>query len=95
MAGRLARHGVEQRLPRLADGGSIGGSTLAFDRAVRVLVEAGAPLEAAFDAASGVPADAIGRGDLGRVEVGATADLVALDERLEVAGVWRSGVRIA
>lgn len=86
---------VEHGLPRLADGRSIAGSTLTLDRAVRVLVEAGAPLEAALDAASRVPADAIGRTDLGRIEVGATADLVALDERLEVVGVWRSGESIA
>ncbi|ERG64110.1 hypothetical protein L332_06545 [Agrococcus pavilionensis RW1] len=86
---------VEDGLPRLAEGGSIAGSTLTLDRAVRVLVEAGAPLEAALDAASRAPADAIGRADLGRIEVGATADLVALDERLEVAGTWRAGEPVA
>lgn len=86
---------VEHGLPRLAEGGSIAGSTLTLDRAVRVLVEAGAPLEAALDAASRAPADAIGRADLGRLEVGAIADLVALDERLEVVGTWRAGEPVA
>ncbi|WP_307864227.1 amidohydrolase family protein [Agrococcus sp. TF02-05] len=82
---------VEEGLPRLAEGGSIAGSTLTLDRAVRVLVAAGAPLEAALDAASRAPADALGRADLGRIEVGAAADLVALDERLGVVGTWRAG----
>lgn len=84
---------VEQGLPRLADGGSIAGSTLTLDRAIRVLVDAGVPLEAALDAATRAPADAVGRDDLGRIRVGARADFVALDERLEVGGVWRDGVR--
>ncbi len=85
---------VEQGLPRLADGGSIAGSTLTLDRAIRVLVAAGVPLEAAVDAATRAPADAVGRGDVGALAVGARADLVALDDALEVTGVWREGVRV-
>ena len=85
---------VEQGLPRLADGGSIAGSTLTLDRAIRVLVAAGVPLEAAVDAATRAPADAVGRGDVGALAVGARADLVALDDALEVTGVWREGVRL-
>ncbi|WP_306231654.1 N-acetylglucosamine-6-phosphate deacetylase [Agrococcus beijingensis] len=83
---------VRQGLPRLADGGAIAGSTLTLDRAVRVLLSAGVPIDAALDAATRAPADAVGRPDLGRLVVGARADLVALDGRLEVAGVWRDGV---
>ncbi|MGM1028239.1 MAG: N-acetylglucosamine-6-phosphate deacetylase [Actinomycetota bacterium] len=86
---------VDRGLPRLVDGDAIAGSTLTLDRAVRVLVGAGVPLEAALDAATRAPADAIGRADLGRIAVGATADLVALDEQREVTGVWRAGERIA
>ena len=85
---------VEQGLPRLADGGSIAGSTLTLDRAIRMLVAAGVALEAAVDAATRAPADAVGRGDLGALAVGARADLVALDDALEVTGVWREGVRV-
>ncbi|GEK81618.1 N-acetylglucosamine-6-phosphate deacetylase [Agrococcus baldri] len=84
---------VEQGLPRLAEGGAIAGSTLTLDRAIRVLVAAGVPLEAALDAATRAPADAVARPDLGRIQVGARADLVALDQRLEPVGVWRDGVQ--
>ena len=86
---------VEQGLPRLAGGDSIAGSTLTLDRAIAVLVAAGVPLEKALDAATRTPADAVGRDDLGVLRVGGSADLVALDERLGVAGVWRDGVALA
>ncbi|WP_405216063.1 N-acetylglucosamine-6-phosphate deacetylase [Agrococcus sp. Ld7] len=85
---------VEHGLPRLADGGSIAGSTLSLDRALRVLVDAGVPLAAALDGATRVPADAIGRDDLGRLGVGGRADFVQLDDDLEVRGVWRDGVAL-
>nr|WP_206448752.1 amidohydrolase family protein [Agrococcus sp. KRD186] len=84
---------VEQGLPRLAGSGAIAGSTLTLDRAIRVLVAAGVPLETALDAATRAPADALGRDDLGTLRVGARADLVALDARLEPVGVWHDGVR--
>ncbi|SFS01776.1 N-acetylglucosamine 6-phosphate deacetylase [Agrococcus baldri] len=84
---------VEHGLPRLAAGGSIAGSTLTPDRAIRVLVAAGIPLGVALDAATRAPADAVGRDDLGMLRVGARADLVALDARLEVAAVWCDGER--
>lgn len=86
---------VEQGLPRLADSGALAGSTLTMDRAVRTLVAAGASLEAAPDAATQVPADAVGRPELGSLTVGARADLVALDGQLAVVGVWRDGSAIA
>lgn len=85
---------VEHGLPRLADGSSIAGSTLTLDRAVRTLVGAGAALETAIDAATRVPARAVGRDDLGRIRVGAAADLVLLDDVLAVSGVWRDGTRL-
>jgi len=37
------------------------------------------------------PADLLGRPDLGRLEPGARADLVVLDDRLEVRGVMQRG----
>lgn len=86
---------VEDGLPRLADGGSIAGSTLTMDRAVRTMVDAGVAPEAALDAATRAPADAIGRPDLGRIVPGASADLVALSPALEAVAVWRAGARVA
>ncbi|UUZ60727.1 N-acetylglucosamine-6-phosphate deacetylase [Nocardioides sp. B-3] len=73
---------------RLVDGGSLAGSVLTLDRAVRNAVAAGVPVLAALRAASTVPADALGIGDrAGRIRVGAPADPVVLDERLEVVDV--------
>jgi N-acetylglucosamine-6-phosphate deacetylase len=45
-------------------------------------------------AASRVPADLIGRPDLGRLAPGAAADLVWLDDDLRTAGTWINGERV-
>lgn len=77
--------------PRLPDG-TIAGSALTMDRAVRNLVEAAdADLPTAVRAASTNPARVIGATDRGRLAVGARADVVALDEHLEVTRVWIAG----
>jgi N-acetylglucosamine-6-phosphate deacetylase len=71
--------------------GPIAGSTLTLDRAVRLAVARGIPLAEAVAAASRVPADLLGRADLGRIAPGARADLVVLDADLAVARVMRAG----
>lgn len=77
---------------RLVDGGAIAGSTLTLDRAVAYMHrEAGLPLLDAVNAASLVPADVVGRPDLGRIVPGAAADLVVLDPALAVRGVVHNG----
>jgi N-acetylglucosamine-6-phosphate deacetylase len=64
---------------RLPDG-TLAGSTLALDRAVRNLVAfAGVSLADALAAASAVPAATLGRADRGRIAPGAVADLVLVD----------------
>jgi N-acetylglucosamine-6-phosphate deacetylase len=45
-------------------------------------------------AASRVPADLIGRPDLGRLAPGAAADLVWLDDDLRAAATWIDGERV-
>jgi N-acetylglucosamine-6-phosphate deacetylase len=45
-------------------------------------------------AASRVPADLIGRPDLGRLAPGAAADLVWLDDDLQTAATWIDGERV-
>ena len=55
---------------------------------------AGAGLAAAVAAASRVPADLIGRPDLGRLAPGAAADLVWLDDDLRTAATWINGERV-
>ena len=71
--------------------GQLGGSALTMIEAVRNLHELGVSLEDALTAASTVPARVAGRLDLGRIEVGAAADLVILDDRLEVERVLVQG----
>ena len=50
--------------------------------------------EEALGAASSVPARIAGRPDLGRLAVGAPADVVVLDDRLEVQRVLVAGVAV-
>ena len=87
------RDGVARLAAPGPDGapGSIAGSTLSLDRAVRTAVAAGVPLRDAVHAATAAPADAIGRDDLGRLARGCRADLVGLDEGLRVRRVMRAG----
>ena len=84
------RDGVARRLD-----GVLAGSVLSLGRAVRNLVELGAPLEGALDAASRVPARAAGRPDLGTLRPGFPADLVVLDDRLEVVRTLVAGADVA
>ncbi len=90
---------VRDSVARLAsdDGtGAIAGSTLTMDAAVRFAVQkAGIPLADAVHAASTAPARAWGLDDVGVLEAGRRADLVVLDEHLEVARVMRAGVWVS
>jgi len=73
--------------------GTLAGSVVTMDQAVRNMVRLGlAPLAQAVRMASSNPAAALGLGQrLGRVAPGFAADLVALDERLEVAMTFVGG----
>jgi N-acetylglucosamine-6-phosphate deacetylase len=73
--------------------GSLAGSTLTMDRAVRVAVEeAGIPLPDALAMASATPAEVLGlAGVKGRIAAGADADLVVLDEELRAIGTMVAG----
>ncbi|MCR2785122.1 MULTISPECIES: amidohydrolase family protein [unclassified Microbacterium] len=76
---------------RLDDGGSIAGSTLMQDAALRlVTAECGVPLPEAVAALTTVPARAV-RAAAGSLAVGATADAVLLDPDLRVREVWVDG----
>jgi N-acetylglucosamine-6-phosphate deacetylase len=98
---RLGPMAIEVRggVARLADGsgdGAIAGSTLTMDAAVRFAVRtAGLPLIDVVHAASTAPAAAWGMADVGAIEAGRRADLVVLDERLEVVRVMRAGAWLA
>lgn len=75
---------------RTADG-ALAGSTLSMLDAVRNLQALGVPLAAALRAATEIPARMARRPDLGRLEPGARADLVVLDDSLEPAQVLLAG----
>jgi len=90
--GEIVVH-FDGRAPRLGDG-TLAGSALTMDQAVRnVVSEAHVPLPDAVRAAATTPADLLGLSDRGRLEPGARADVVALDESLGVAAVWVDGER--
>ena len=72
-------------------GGRLAGSALTMDAAVRRLHALGAPLEEALAAASTVPAGLAGRPELGTLAPGSPADVVVLDDRLEVVRTLVAG----
>ncbi|MDX6512846.1 MAG: N-acetylglucosamine-6-phosphate deacetylase, partial [Gaiellaceae bacterium] len=76
------------------DDGTLAGSTLTMLEAVRNLVELGAPLAGALSAASEVPARIAGRADVGTLEPGSPADVVVLDDRLELERVLVAGTDV-
>ena len=76
--------------PRLADG-TLAGSRLRMDEAVRNLVAAGVPLAAGVAAATSVPARALGITDRGALATGMRGDLVALSSSGDVEAVWVGG----
>jgi len=81
---------VQGGVARLAHGGSLAGSTLTQDVALRNAVAAGVSLVDAVAALTVVPARAIGL-DAGSLAVGARADLVVLSPDLAVDGVMVAG----
>jgi N-acetylglucosamine-6-phosphate deacetylase len=81
-----ARDGVVRR-----EDGTLAGSALTMVEAVRNLLELGATLEEAVNAATSVPARIAGRDDVGLLGMGRPADVVVLDDALEVERVIVAG----
>jgi N-acetylglucosamine-6-phosphate deacetylase len=80
---------VKDGIARADDTGSIAGSTLTQDVALRRAVEAGVSLGEAVRALTSTTAGAIGFGDdLGLLRPGRIADAVLLDGGFTVQGVW-------
>jgi N-acetylglucosamine-6-phosphate deacetylase len=77
--------------PPVRADGTLAGSALRTDVAVANLVHAGVGLAEAVEAGTRVPADLIGRADLGRVAPGATADLAWLGDDLRARATWVGG----
>lgn len=101
---RLGRHTVYKRAEtqgrrclgavRLADG-TLAGSTLTLDLALRHLVDLGLPLAEAAARCSWHAAHYLGLADRGRLAPGAHADVLRLDaQTLALTGVWVEGEEI-
>ena len=75
----------------MREDGVFAGTVLTMIDAVRNLHGLGIPFEAAVGAATSVPARILARPDLGVVEPGGRADIVVLDDRLEIARVLCEG----
>jgi N-acetylglucosamine-6-phosphate deacetylase len=83
---------VADRVARLERDGSIAGSTLTMDAALRRAVGAGISLPDASAMAATTPARALGLADqVGALEAGLRADLVVLSPDLKVKRVMRAG----
>ena len=90
----VAARGSSSAPPR-TPGGALAGSVLSLDAAVRNLVAwTGATVPQAVRCASSTPARLVGAHGRGVLEPGATADVVVLDDRLEVAAVVVRGERV-
>ena len=77
--------------PPTREDGVLAGTVLTMIDAVRNLHALGIPLEDAVGAATVVPAKILGRHDVGVLEPGAVADVVVLDDRLDVVTVLCAG----
>ncbi len=76
--------------PKREDG-TIAGSVLTMIDALRNLHALGVPFEQAVGAATVVPARFLGREDVGVLEPGGPADIVVLDDRLDIQTVLCAG----
>ncbi|NWA23551.1 N-acetylglucosamine-6-phosphate deacetylase [Pseudomonas gingeri] len=89
---KLGSHTVTKCLGgvRLADG-TLAGSTLTMDQALRNLVKIGLPLAEASQRLSQFPADYLGLPERGRLQPGSWADCVRLDRSLTLTSIMVEG----
>jgi N-acetylglucosamine-6-phosphate deacetylase len=80
--------------PPVRSDGTLAGSALRMDSAVANLVAIGVGLVEATRAATRIPADLIGRRDLGRIAPGAVADFTWLSDDLRAAATWVGGRQV-
>jgi N-acetylglucosamine-6-phosphate deacetylase len=79
----------------LEDGTTLDGSAITMLDAFRNLISLGLSLEQAAEMTSSRQAEYLGLQDVGRIESGARACLVKLDQDLRLQGVWVDGESIA
>jgi N-acetylglucosamine-6-phosphate deacetylase len=80
--------------PPVRADGTLAGSALRMDSAVANMVAIGCGLSDAVAAATRIPADLIGRPDLGRITPGAEADLTWLSDDLRTVATWVAGRQV-
>lgn len=80
--------------PPVRSDGTIAGSALRMDSAVANMVATGIGLGEAIAAATRIPADLIGRPDLGRIAPTAAADLTWLSDDLRTVATWVGGQQV-
>ncbi|WP_269531190.1 N-acetylglucosamine-6-phosphate deacetylase [Chitinimonas sp. BJYL2] len=92
---KLGRHTVTKCMGgvRLPDG-TLAGSTLTLDEALRNLVRLGLDIDDASRRLSTFQADMLGLDDRGRIKLGAFADLVVFDRNLKLKAVFVEGTAI-
>jgi N-acetylglucosamine-6-phosphate deacetylase len=78
-------------VPPVRADGTLAGSGLRMDTGVANMVMAGVGLADAVAAATRIPADLIGRPDLGRIARGAAADLAWLGDDMRTTATWIGG----
>ncbi|MBF6593955.1 MAG: N-acetylglucosamine-6-phosphate deacetylase [Thermaceae bacterium] len=89
---RLGRHSVYKKAEGVfLEDGTLAGSSLTLDQAVRNLTDWGLSLGEAVEMTSGRPARYLGLENLGSLEAGMAADIVVLNEHLEVEQVYLGG----
>ncbi|MEX2542115.1 MAG: amidohydrolase family protein [Trueperaceae bacterium] len=81
---------IDRGAARLADG-TLAGSVLTLDRALRNVLAVGVPLAEASAMLSAVPARYLGLADRGEIAVGLRSDMVALDDDFRVTQVYVAG----
>jgi N-acetylglucosamine-6-phosphate deacetylase len=74
--------------------GTVAGAATFLDHAVRNLVGFGRDIAEVLSAATTVPANALGRPDLGRLAPGAHADIVWWNDDLQPACTWVDGLQV-
>src|SRR3954468_21613841 len=76
--------------------GVLAGSVLTMDEAIRNLHALGVPFEEAVAAATSTPARVLGEPELGRIDVGLPADVVVVNDAIEIERVLVGGeIRVA
>ena len=86
------RYIIENGVCKLADHSALAGSIATNDALVRNMVKAGVPLTDALRMASETPANIMGVSDRkGSLEKGKDADIVILDDDLQIRAVWQMG----